>query len=128
VDRTVGRALATAEAMGDMIIVHYAGDIIVEFEHETDVRRFLDAMRERFGEVRAVASSGRTRLIERGRYAANRRPQRGLGKPESFSFLGFTFICRKSRRGTFQLKRKTRRDRLRAELRTPKQEMRRRMY
>ena len=70
----------------------------------------------------------KTRLIEFGRYAANRRAQRGLGKPESVSFLGFTFICGKSRQGTFQLKRKTRRDRMRAKLRAIKQEMQRRMH
>src|SRR4029077_17460266 len=70
----------------------------------------------------------KTRLIEFGRYAADRRAQRGLGKPESFSFLGFTFICGKSRQGIFQLKRKTRRDRMRAKLRAIKQEMRRRMH
>ena len=59
---------------------------------------------------------------------ADRRARRGLGKPESFSFLCFTFICGKSRQGIFQLKRKTRRDRMRAKLRAIKQEMRRRMH
>ena len=60
-----------------------------------------------------------------------RRPgalQRGLGKPETFDFLGFTFICGKSRRGRFLIKRKTRRDRMRAKLREIKKEMRRRMH
>jgi group II intron reverse transcriptase/maturase len=116
------------EAMGDMIIVRYADDIIVGFEHETDARRFLDAMRERLEEFALSLHPDKTRLIEFGRFAANRRAQRGLGKPESFSFLGFTFICGKSRRGTFLLKRKTRRDRTRAKLRAIKQEMRRRMH
>ena len=58
----------------------------------------------------------------------NNRKQRGLGKPETFNFLGFTFICGKSRRGKFQLKRKTRRDRMRAKLRMIKEEMWRRMH
>ena len=116
------------EATGDMIIVRYADDIIVGFEHETDARRFLDAMRERLEEFALSLHPDKTRLIEFGRFAANRRAQRGLGKPESFSFLGFTFICGKSRRGTFLLKRKTRRDRTRAKLRAIKQEMRRRMH
>jgi group II intron reverse transcriptase/maturase len=116
------------EATGDMIIVRYADDIIVGVEHETDARRFLDAMRERLERFALSLHPVKTRLIEFGRYAANRRAQRGLGKPESFSFLGFTFICGKSRRGTFQLKRKTRRDRMRAKLRAIKQEMRRRMH
>src|SRR6267142_141756 len=58
----------------------------------------------------------KTRLIEFGRHAAANRERRGLGKPETFNFLGFTFICGKSRRGKFLLKRKTRRDRMRAKL------------
>jgi group II intron reverse transcriptase/maturase len=116
------------EATGDMIIVRYADDIIVGFEHETDARRFLDVMRERLEEFALSLHPDKTRLIEFGRFAANRRVQRGLGKPESFSFLGFTFICGKSRRGTFLLKRKTRRDRMRAKLRAIKQELRRRMH
>ncbi len=116
------------EATGDMIIVRYADDIIVGFEHETDARRFLDAMRERLERFALSLHPDKTRLIEFGRYAADRRDRRGLGKPESFSFLGFTFICGKSRQGTFQLKRKTRRDRMRAKLRAIKQEMRRRMH
>ena len=116
------------EATGDIIIVRYADDIIVGFEHETDARRFLDAMRERLGKFALSLHPDKTRLIEFGRYAADRRDRRGLGKPESFSFLGFTFICGKSRQGIFQLKRKTRRDRMRAKLRAIKQEMRRRMH
>jgi RNA-directed DNA polymerase len=116
------------EATGDMIIVRYADDIIVGFEHEPDSRRFLDAMRERLEKFALSLHPDKTRLIEFGRYAADRRDRRGLGKPESFSFLGFTFICGKSRQGIFQLKRKTRRDRMRAKLRAIKQEMRRRMH
>jgi group II intron reverse transcriptase/maturase len=116
------------EATGDMIIVRYADDIIVGFEHETDARRFLDAMRERLGRFALSYHPDKTRLIEFGRHAASRRAQRGLGKPESFNFLGFTFICGKSRRGSFLLKRKTRRDRMRAKLRAIKQELRRRMH
>ena len=111
-----------------MIIVRYADDIIVGFEHEADARRFLGAMCERLEKFALSLHPDKTRLIEFGRHAANRRAQRGLGKPESFSFLGFNFICGKSRRGTFLLKRKTRRDRTRAKLKAIKLEMRRRMH
>ena len=104
------------EATGDMIIVRYADDFIVGFEHESDARRFLDAMRERLGEFALSLHPEKTRLIEFGRFAAERRERRGLGKPETFNFLGFTFICGKTRAGKFQLKRKTRRDRMRAKL------------
>src|SRR5258707_774214 len=116
------------EATGDMIIVRYADDIIVGFEHEADARRFLDAMRERLGEFALTLHPDKTRLIEFGRHAAANRERRGLGKPETFNFLGFTFICGKSRRGKFLLKRKTRRDRMRAKLQAIKQELRQRRH
>ena len=73
-------------------------------------------MRERLEEFALSLHPEKTRLIEFGRFAADRRAQRGLGKPETFNFLGFTFICGKSRQGKFLLKRKTRRDRMRAKL------------
>ena len=104
------------EATGDMIIVRYADDIIVGFEHETDARRFWDAMRERLEEYCAVASSGQDPADRVRPLRGGPRERRGLGKPETFNFLGFTFICGKSRRGSFELKRKTRRDRMRAKL------------
>ena len=88
----------------------------------------LDAMRERLEEFALSLHPDKTRLIEFGRLRRNNRTRRGLGKPETFSFLGFTFICSKTRRGKFQLKRKTRRDRMRAKLQAIKQEMRRRMH
>src|SRR6266550_3110707 len=116
------------EATGDMIIVRYADDIIVGFEHEADARRFLEAMRERLGEFALSLHPDKTRLIEFGRHAAANRERRGLGKPETFNFLGFTFICGKSRRGKFLLKRKTRRDRMRAKLQAIKQELRQRRH
>jgi len=116
------------EARGDMIIVRFADDIIVGFEHETDARRFRDAMRVRLQEFSLSLHPEKTRLIEFGRQAAARRAQRGLGKPETFTFLGFTFVCGKSRRGRFLIKRKTRRDRMRAKLREIKEDMQRRMH
>ena len=88
------------EATGDMIIVRYADDIIVGFEHEADARRFLEAMRERLGEFALSLHPDKTRLIEFGRHAATNRERRGLGKPETFNFLGFTFICGKSRQAS----------------------------
>src|ERR671916_132792 len=89
------------EATGDMIVVRYADDIIVGFEHETDAQRFRDAMRARLQEFSLSLHPDKTRLIEFGRLAAVRRARRGLGKPETFNFLGFTFICGVSRRGSF---------------------------
>jgi RNA-directed DNA polymerase len=116
------------EATGEMIIVRYADDIVVGFQHETDARRFQEAMRARFEEFSLTLHPKKTRLIEFGRYAASNRKQRGLGKPETFTFLGFTFICGVTRRGQFQLKRETRRDRMRIKLKEIKEELRRRMH
>jgi len=116
------------EAHGDMIIVRYADDLVVGFQQEGDARRFLDAMRGRLGEFQLSLHPDKTRLIEFGRFAATDRRLRGLGKPETFAFLGFTFICGLSRDGKFQLQRKTRRDRVRAKLRDIKEELRRRMH
>src|SRR5246127_3783483 len=95
------------EATGDMIIVRYADDFIIGFQHENDARRFLDEMCKRLGEFALSLHPEKTRLIEFGRFAAERRKRRGLGKPETFNFLGFTFICGQTRPGKFQIKRKT---------------------
>jgi hypothetical protein len=85
-------------------------------------------MRERLEEFSLSLHPDKTRLIEFGRQAAVRRAQRGLGKPETFQFLGFVLICGRSRKGKFLLKRKTRRDRMRAKLEEIKEELRRRMH
>ena len=116
------------KATGDMIIVRYADDFIIGFQHEADARRFLDEMRERLGRFALSLQPEKTRLIEFGRFAAERRKRRGLGKPETFNFLGFTYICGKTRQDKFQIKRKTRRDRMRAKLKMVKEEMWRRMH
>ena len=102
--------------------------LVVGFEHEADARRFRDAMRARLEEFALALHPDKTRLIAFGRFAADRRAQRGLGQPETFCFLGFTHICGRSRRGTFQLQRKSRADRMRATLRRVKDALRRRMH
>jgi RNA-directed DNA polymerase len=104
-----------------MIVVRYADDLVVGFEHEGDARRFLDAMRDRLGEFALSLHPDKTRLIKFGRFAATDRELGGLG-------LGFTFICGQSRRGSFQLQRKTRRDRMLTKLKDVKAELRRRMH
>jgi RNA-directed DNA polymerase len=116
------------EATGDMIILRYADDTVVGFEHEADARRFLDMTRTRLEEFALSLHPEKTRLIEFGRHAETEREQRGVGKPETFNFLGFTFICGKSRKGRFLVIRKTRRDRMMAKLLELKEEMRRRMH
>src|SRR5207302_1660723 len=102
--------------------------LVAGFEQEDDARRFLDAMRERFEAFSLSLHPDKTRTIEFGRHAATDRKKRGVSRPETFAFLGFTFICGKSRRGYFQLQRKTRRDRMQAKLQEIKAELRRRMH
>jgi group II intron reverse transcriptase/maturase len=116
------------EATGDVIIVRYADDVIIGFEHEGDARRFLDAMRARLTEFMLSLHPDKTRLIEFGRFAAVNRKRRGLGNPETFKFLGFLFICGKSRTGRFLLQRKTRGDRMRAKLKDIKAQLQQRMH
>ncbi len=83
-------------ARGDMIIVRFADDFIIGFEYQEDAERFLGELRGRFAEFGLELHPDKTRLIEFGRYAAANRARRGLGKPETFDFLGFTHICAKS--------------------------------
>jgi RNA-directed DNA polymerase len=116
------------EATGNMIMTRYADDLVIGFEHKADAIRFLAMMRERFEKFALSLHPEKTRLIEFGRFAVHNRKQRGLGKPETFNFLGFTLISGQSRRGAFQLKRKTRRDRMRAKLREIREELRRRRH
>jgi RNA-directed DNA polymerase len=115
-------------ARGNVVLVRYADDTVAGFEYESDAKRFLADLRERLERFALSLHPDKTRLIEFGRFAAERRARRGLGKPETFNFLGFTHICGKSRAGFFLLKRKTRRDRMRARLRAIKEELRRRMH
>lgn len=116
------------EATGNVIVVRYADDVVAGFEHEADARRFWDAMRERFERFALERHGDKTRLVAFGRHAAARRKQQGLGRPETFTFLGFVHICGRSRRGAFQLHRKTRSDRMRATLREIKKQLRTRMH
>ncbi|AGW95670.1 hypothetical protein N234_37030 [Ralstonia pickettii DTP0602] len=117
-----------ASRKGNVIILRYADDVVVGFEHEADARLFWDAMRKRLEQFSLALHPDKTRLIEIGRHAAVKRKSRGLRRPETFAFLGFIFICGRSRRGAFQLKRKSRSDRMRTKLRQIKDELRRRMH
>jgi RNA-directed DNA polymerase len=102
--------------------------LVAGFQYEADARHFWEAMRARLEQFALTLHPDKTRLLEFGRRAAPNRQQRGLGKPETFTFLGFIFICGKSRQGRFLLQRKTRGDRLRTTLREVKDQLRRRMH
>jgi len=115
-------------ARGNMIVVRYADDLVAGFEHESEAKAFLNELRARFEAFDLEVHPDKTRLIEFGRYAATRRKNRGLGKPETFTFLGFVHICGKSRSGRFLLWRKSRRDRMHAKLQSLKNELHRKMH
>jgi RNA-directed DNA polymerase len=118
----------TRHANGDVIIVRWADDFIVGFEEEQDARRFLAELRERFAKFGLELHPDKTRLIEFGRNAGWKRAKRGLGKPETFDFLGLTHICAKSKKGRFWLKRITIAKRMRAKLREINIELKRRRH
>jgi RNA-directed DNA polymerase len=103
-------------AHGDVVIVRFADDAVVGFEHRDDAERFWADLRDRLAKFGLELNAEKTRLIEFGRFAAERRKARGLGKPETFRFLGFTHACGKTRNGRFKLKRITDSKRMRAKL------------
>jgi RNA-directed DNA polymerase len=111
-----------------VIIVRFADDYIAGFEHRDDAERFLRDLRERFAKFALELHPEKTRLIEFGRHAARNRRARGLGKPETFGFLGFTHIGAKTRSGRFTLKRVTDSKRMRAKLREVKTELMQRRH
>ena len=116
------------QANGEVIIVRYADDYIVGFEHRDDAERFLAELRARLARFCLELAGEKTRLIEFGRFAAARRRARGLGKPQTFDFLGFTHICGGDRNGRVALRRRTCRKRLHAKLRVIKDELKHRRY
>jgi RNA-directed DNA polymerase len=115
-------------AWGDVILVRYADDFIAGFVHKEDAERFLADLAERFAKFGLELRAEKTRLIEFGRFAAQKREVRGLGKPETFDFLGFTHICGKTRAGNFQVLRITVSKRSRNKLRELKEELKRRRH
>jgi len=116
-------------AHGDMIVVRYADDAVLGFQHREEAERFLEALRGRLGKFGLELHPEKTRLIEFGRYAAERRAKRGEGKPETFNFLGFTHICGKNHKtGYFMVLRKTIGKRMAAKLKQVRQKLRQGMH
>jgi RNA-directed DNA polymerase len=119
----------TRHAHRDVVIVRWADDFVVGFEHREDAERFWAELRDRLATFGLELNAEKTRLIEFGRHAARDRAARGLGKPDTFQFLGFTHICAKTRKsGRFKLRRITDSKRMRAKLLAVKREMWKRMH
>jgi group II intron reverse transcriptase/maturase len=116
------------QARGEMIIVRYADDFVVGFEHRGDAERFRSELEQRLRTFALELHPDKTRLIEFGRFAASNRSKRDDGKPETFEFLGFTHVCATSRNGRFVVRRKTSRARVQRKLQALKGELRRRLH
>jgi RNA-directed DNA polymerase len=108
--------------------VRYADAVIVGVEYRDDAARFWRELQERFGKVNVELHPEKTRLIECGRYAAERRQRRGQGKPAPFDFVGFTPTCSKTRKGKCTVRRKTIAPRLRKKRQAVKDPLRRRLH
>ena len=115
-------------ARGDVIVIRYADDFIVGFQHRHEAERFLADLRERFARFGLTLHPDKTRILEFGRFARENRSRRGEAKPETFNFLGFTHICGKTRDGRFTVVRRTMRTRLQAKLKEVYEELKRRMH
>lgn len=112
-----------------MIVGRWADDFDVGFQHQSDAVRFHQEVAERFAKFKLKLHPEKTRVIEFGRYAAERRKRWGQGKPETFNFLGFTHICGKNRsNGMFKVVRRTMGKRKHAKLQAVKVELRKRMH
>ena len=117
------------KATGDVIIVRYADDAVLGFQHRVEAERFLKELEERLAKFGLELHPEKTRLIEFGRYAAKSRQQRGEGRPETFNFLGFTHICGTNQgTGYFVIHRKTMSKRMAAKLKEVKATLRQRMH
>lgn len=118
----------TTQARGEVVVVRFADDFVVGFQHRGEAEHFLADLRERFTRFGLTLHPDKTRLIEFGRFAADNRQGRGDGKPETFNFLGFTHCCATTRTGRFTVLRQTMRTRWQAKLRAVKIELRRRLH
>ncbi|MBT9137237.1 MAG: Group II intron-encoded protein LtrA [Firmicutes bacterium] len=116
------------QARGEMIVVRFADDFVVGFQHRKDGERFLEKLRERLAKFGLELHSEKTRLIEFGRFAAPNREERGEGKPETFDFLGFTHICGMTRKGKFTVVRQTMRKKWQKKLQEVKDRLRKLMH
>jgi RNA-directed DNA polymerase len=117
------------KARGDVVVVRFADDTVVGFQYESDAKQFQEELKERLLKFGLELHPEKTRLIEFGQYAAERREKRDKGKPETFTFLGFTHICGKRRKdGKFAILRQTIKKKMRTKISEIKIELRKRMH
>jgi site-specific DNA recombinase len=117
------------QARGDVMMVRYADDAVLGFQYREEAEQFLEQLRERLAKFGLERHPEKTRLIELGRYAMERRKKRGEGKPETFNFLGFTHLCGTNHQtGNFTVNRKTIGKRMAAKLKDIRAKLRQRMH
>ena len=100
--------------------MRFADDAVLGFQHQSDAERFRRDLEQRLARFGLALNSDKTRLVRFGRFAARDRTARGLGKPETFDFLGFTHYCAKRRDGHFAVRRRTIKKRQAAKLKQVK--------
>ena len=115
-------------AKGDVIIVRYCDDFVMGFERQTEAKSMLDELKRRLSKFGLGLHEKKTRLLEFGRFAAERRKRGGMRRPETFDFLGFTHYCSTNKKGRFFVTRKTQGARMTRKLKELRIESRRRMH
>jgi len=116
------------KATGDVVMVRYADDMVLGFQHKHEAIRFLEDLKNRLRKFNLEVNTEKTSMLEFGRFAVERRKEKGLHKPETFDFLGFTHICSKSRLGKFTVLRKTSAKKMRSKLKEIKKILRIRLH
>lgn len=117
------------KARGEVIVIRFADDTVVGFQYESDAKQFHEELKERFLKFGLELHPEKTRLIEFGRFAAGNRKKRKEGKPDTFTFLGFTHICGKTREnGKFTIWRHTIKKKMHKKLKEIKDELKKRMH
>lgn len=116
------------EMRGESYMIRYCDDFICAFQYKEDADKFYRMLKERLGKFKLSLARDKTKVIEFGRFAASNRERRGIRKPETFDFLGFTHYCSTSKRGAFRVKRKTSRKKYRIKVQNMKKWMWERMH
>ena len=115
-------------ARGEVLIVRYADDAVLFFQHKGEANEYLALLHQRLDKFGLAVHPEKIRLIRFGRFAAQQSGNKRLGKPNTFDFLDFTHYCSTRRNGEFKLGRKTSRKRLVGQIKAVQQKLRRRMH
>lgn len=104
------------KSSGQAFMVRYADDFVCCFQNHDDAQKFYAALKERLKKFNLDIAEEKSKIIPFGRFAEDNSKRKGEGKPQTFDFLGFTHYCSKSKQGTFRVKRKTSKKKLRSKI------------